>query len=563
VLRELRIENLLLIERAELRFGAGLNAITGETGAGKTILAHSLDLLMGGKARDGIVRPGAKEAYVEGVFEAPAAALADPQLAETIERLPGTIEVNGSTAELVLGRRVSAAGRTGAFVQSRSASAADLRALGSSLLAFYGQHEHRKLTLASAQMQILDGFAGDEHLRLLVEYRRAHASVVALTRELAELRERDGARERDLDLLRFELEEIEAAALDASEHETLTAERERLRHAEGLMSATGEGLTALVGSEDDGAAAGLAAATQALAPVQGVDSSLDAIADRLAGLDVELADIAGELRAYRDAVDGQPGRLADVEARLETIERLQRKHGGSVEAVLTHAERCATEIEQLENAEERDAELESRIAAAHETRSSLGGELSASRGKAARKLRKRVGDELAALAMEGATIDVLLTPHPDDFGPNGAETVELHLATNPGIPTAPLADAASGGELSRAMLALTGLGPSAGASTFVFDEIDAGIGGNTARAVGERLQRLADGSQVITITHLPQVASLASAHFRIRKLADQSPAIAHVDLVEGDELVAEITRMLGGEGTGEVATRHARELLAA
>ncbi|MGI9557089.1 MAG: AAA family ATPase, partial [Solirubrobacterales bacterium] len=212
MLRELRIENLLLIESAELRFGPGLNAITGETGAGKTILAHSLDLLMGGKARAGIVRPGAEEAYIEGVFAVPEAVLADPELAETVERLPARIEPHDGSVELVLGRRVSAAGRTSAFVQSRSAAAADLKALGARVLAFYGQHEHRKLTIASAQMQVLDGFAGAEHLSVLSEYRGAHTEVVRLARELDELRERDGARERDLDLLRFELDEIESAA---------------------------------------------------------------------------------------------------------------------------------------------------------------------------------------------------------------------------------------------------------------------------------------------------------------------------------------------------------------
>ena len=205
MLHELRIENLLLIERAELRFAKGLNVITGETGAGKTVLAHSLDLLMGGKARPQIVRPGAAEAYVEGVFALPAGLFAESELAELAERMPEDAE------EIVLGRRIGASGRTSAFVQGRSASAADLRALGSRLLAFYGQHEHRRLVLSSAQLEILDGFAGPEHLGRRTEYRAAHAEVGRIERELAGLREREGARERDLDLLRFELAEIVAA----------------------------------------------------------------------------------------------------------------------------------------------------------------------------------------------------------------------------------------------------------------------------------------------------------------------------------------------------------------
>src|SRR3954449_8745562 len=236
MLLELRIENLLLIERAELRLGEGLNAITGETGAGKTILAHSFDLLMGGRARPGIVRPGASEAYVEGVFELPDGLLADPELAEIAERLPE------DAAELVIGRRVSEAGRTSAFIGGRSASAPDLQALGSRLLAFYGQHEHRKLTLSSAQLETLDGFAGEEHLERRRAYREAHAGGTRIERELARIHEREGARARDLDILRYELEEIEVAEPDPAEEAELAPERERLRHAESLRRAASEAL---------------------------------------------------------------------------------------------------------------------------------------------------------------------------------------------------------------------------------------------------------------------------------------------------------------------------------
>jgi DNA repair protein RecN (Recombination protein N) len=247
VLRELRIENLLLIERAELRLGEGLNAITGETGAGKTILAHSLDLLMGGKARAQIVRPGADEAWVEGVFDLPAGLLEEPELIEIAARLPEGAE------EIVLGRRVSASGRTAAFVAGRAASAADLKLLGGRLLAFYGQHEHRKLTIASAQMEVLDGFAGADHLELRRSYRDAHREYMRLEAELDELRERDGSRERDLDLLRFELSEIEEVAPDPAEAEALGAERERLRHAEGLREATIAAHAGAAGADEDGA----------------------------------------------------------------------------------------------------------------------------------------------------------------------------------------------------------------------------------------------------------------------------------------------------------------------
>jgi DNA repair protein RecN (Recombination protein N) len=559
MLRELRIENLLLIERAELRLGEGLNAITGETGAGKTVLAHSLDLLMGGKARAQIVRPGAPEAWVEGVFDLPQGLLEEPEFAELAERLPEGAE------EVVLGRRVSAGGRTSAFVAGRAATAADLKLLAGRLLAFFGQHEHRRLTISSAQLEILDGFAGPEHLELRRSYREAHRECARLAAELAELREREGSRERDLDLYRYELSEIEAVAPVPEEREQMAAERERLRHAEGLREAAGAAYGGLAGAEADGggAAAAIAEAESALQGAAGLDQGLDAIAERVAALGVELGDVASELRDYSEGVEADPGGLLAIEERLEAIDRLERKHGGSVESVLAHAERCRAEIAQLEGAEERSAEAEAALAAAEAQRAELGGKLSAGREAAARPLEKRVAAELEQLAMAGASLEVVLEPHPDGYGASGRETVELRVAPNPGIEAAPLRDAASGGELSRVMLALSGLGQGGSAATMVFDEIDAGIGGNTARVVGERLRALAGERQVICITHLPQVASLADTHFRLEKDVSGAEASARVERLEGEGVVSEIRRMLGGESSDKAATKHARELLKA
>jgi DNA repair protein RecN (Recombination protein N) len=559
MLRELRIENLLLIERAELRLGAGLNSITGETGAGKTVLAHSLDLLMGGKAKAGIVRPGAEEAWVEGVFDLPAGLLDDPELAELAERLPAGAE------EVVLGRRVSAGGRTSAFVAGRAATAADLRALGGRLVAFFGQHEHRKLTISSAQMEVLDGFAGTDHLTLRDEYRAAHREVGRIAAELADLREREGSRERDLDLYRYELSEIEEVEPDPEERAALGVDRERLRHAEGLSEAASGAHHGLAGAdlEGGGAAAALAEAEARLAGATGLDPALDAIAERVAALNVEVGDVAAELRDYAEGIAADPGGLIAVEERLEAIDRLERKHGGSVESVLAHAERCRAEIARLEGAEERGAEATVALAAAEARRAKLGKKLSAGRAKVAGPLEERVATELASLAMDGARLEVVLDPHPDEFGASGRETVELRVAPNPGIEPAPLRDAASGGELSRVMLALSGLGPAAGAATLVFDEIDAGIGGNTARVVGERLRALGAEHQVLCITHLPQVASLADVHFRLEKDVAGDQARASVERLAGEDVVEEIRRMLGGERSDEAATRHARELLAA
>ena len=558
MLLELRIENLLLIERAELRLGPGLNAITGETGAGKTILAHSFDLLMGGRARDAIVRPGASEAYVEGVFELPEGLLGDPELSEIAERLPE------GTTELVVGRRVSAAGRTSAFLGGRSASAPELQALGSRLLAFYGQHEHRRLTLSTAQLETLDGSAGERHLERRRVYREAHAEVLRLERELARIRDLEGARVRDLDLLRYELDEIVAARPDAAEEAELSTERETLRHAESLRGAAAEALAAVSGDgETGGAAEAMGSAEGALAAREGVDPALDKLAEVATGLRLELQELAGELRGYAEGIEAEPGRLEQVEDRLEAIDRLKRKHGGSIESVLAHAEHCRAEIDAIEGADETTERLEAELAKAMRTRTDSAGGLSEVRAKSAKRLERRIGKELEQLGMSGAKLEISLEPHPEGFGALGQEQVAFRIATNPGMPTSLLRDAASGGELSRLMLALAGQGAPGGAATYVFDEIDAGVGGNTARTVGERLRELGQERQVLCITHLPQVASIAQSHFRIEKSVDRGQATATVERVDGDELVAEIVRMLGGGDGDEAAEGHARELLKA
>ena len=594
MLHELRIENLLLIERAELRPGDGLTAITGETGAGKTVLAHALDLLLGGKPRPGIVRPGAPEAYVEGVFELPAGLLDETELADLRERVAEDLDESGAAGpgeagagEIVLARRVSASGRTRAFVQGRSATAGDLQALGGRLVAFFGQHEHRRLTLASSQLDLLDGFGGREQLERRAALAAAHGRMRELERALEELRERAGTRDRDLDLLAFEIEEIEA--LDPSEEEraSLDAERSRLRRLDGLLAAAGAGAEAITPGGDDPGVATLLAETESLAAgVAGADPELDALAERLAALRLEAEELGADLRRYADSLEAEPGRADVVEERLELYDRLERKHGGSVAAVLAHAERCRAERARLEQAEVETERAEAALAEARAERDQLAKGVTAARQNAAPKLAKRVREELAALAMEGAAFEVRLEPRgaaaeagaaarggrvaeegaeppAPEIGPAGAERVEFLLAPNPGVPAAPIREAASGGELSRVMLALMTVAGAGESRTVVFDEVDAGVGGQTARAVGERLRALGEARQVLCITHLPQIAALASAHFRIEKSADSDTALTTVEALDGDGVVAELCRMLGAEASDTAARRHAEELLAA
>ena len=438
---------------------------------------------------------------------------------------------------------MGADGRTRAFVQGRSASAADLQQLGGRLLAFFGQHEHRKLTVASAQLNLLDGFSGAEHLALRDRYAGEHRRAGALRRELEALRASVGAADRDRDLLSFEIDEIDELAPDPGEEERLLAERARLRSLDALRAAAGAGAEALAPDQPDGpsATAALAEAERHADGVAGADQELDGLAARLRALRIEADDLGAELRRYADGLDAEPGRLDDVESRLGSYDRLKRKHGGTVAAVLAHAERCRTELARLESADVDLGRYEQELGAATAQERALAEQLTEARSKAAPRLARAVREELAQLAMADAQFEVSLVPR-DELGVVGADRAEFVVAPNPGVPAGPLREIASGGELSRVMLALMSVAGTGGADTLVFDEVDAGVGGQTARAVGERLRRLASGRQVLCITHLPQIAALADAHFRIEKETSAASSQASVEPLEGQAVVAELCR---------------------
>jgi DNA repair protein RecN (Recombination protein N) len=556
MLHEMRVENLLLMERAELRLAPGLNILTGETGAGKTLLAHALDLLLGGRARRGIVRPGAPEAYVEGVFALP------PELAGH-DKLPTDAE------EIVLARRVWPDGRTRAYVCGRSGTQADLQELGSQLLSFYGQHEHRKLMLSTAQLELLDAYCGAGQSTLRADLRTAYEQTRSLEQRARELRDLAGARDRELDLLTFELAEIEAAAPSEEEEGSLTLERDRLRHHEALQRAAAFGVQTIAPDAGTGVSELLAQAAQQLASAAATDPELGALAERLNALRFESEDIGVELRGYLLAAEAGPGRLEEVEERLALLARLERKHGGSIADVLAHADRCRARRDEIEHADGALDLIEAELAHGRERLKRLAERLGSKRRAAAPKLAAAVRDRLAELAMAEARFEIELGERADGCGSRGADSIEMLIAPNPGGTLGALREVASGGELSRIMLALLSVAHGARAAggdaspLLVFDEIDAGIGGHTARAVGEHLRRLSSGRQILCITHLPQVAALADRHFTIAKDAAAVPATTTVTALGGDDVVGELVRMLGGAVEDRAASEHARELLRA
>jgi DNA repair protein RecN (Recombination protein N) len=576
VLCELRVENLLLIERAELSLAPGLNVLTGETGAGKTVLAQALDLLMGspaqparsvrparaGRSRSGIVRPGAEEAYVEGVFSIPEGAREQiaPLLPENVR--------DGETGELTLARRVFADGRTRAYLNGRASTVSDLRELGALLVSFYGQHEHRKLVLAAAQRRMLDDVCGPEHAELLEQCAAGYRETRRLESELERLRELARDRERELELLEHELAEIDAAQPDEQEHRALLSSRDRVRGLEALRAGAGAAADALSPESSDrpGAAHLLAEATAAVEALRGIDPRLDVLGERCRELSIETQDLAGDLRGYCEGLEAEDTSIESVEERLALLDRLMRKHGGTIASVLEHAAVARARHERLRGAAVAQENAGEQLAGERGRLEDRVRRLRSNRRGAAAELARRVRAELSALAMGDAKFEVLVTEA--ETRASGGDDVEFVIAPNPGVAGAPLREIASGGELSRVMLALTsaardGATVASDTSTLVFDEIDAGIGGHTARAVGERLQRLALDRQVLCITHLPQIASLAARHFSVAKDTSADPTVATVTQLDEPEVVTELVRMLGAEDGDGAARRHARDLRSA
>jgi DNA repair protein RecN (Recombination protein N) len=438
------------------------------------------------------------------------------------------------------------------------------------VLSFYGQHEHRKLTLAAAQLQILDGLCGADQAARLSACAGAFRRTRELEQKLERLEELSAQREREVGLLEFELREIDALAPDEDEREQLLAARERLRRSDALQAAAGAGAEALApeNSEIPGVTQQLAHAVSALDAIAGVDPDLDRLAARLAAGLLEAQDLAGELRNYCErGLDG-PGSLdlagveptlESVEERLQGLERLIRKHGGSIASVIDYAEQARARLEELNGAEVALADTTAELAAARAELDAAAGGLREARRAAAAGFAAAVRAQLETLAMGEASFEAALGE--TEAGPSGADTVEFTIAPNPGVPAGPLREIASGGELSRVMLAIMSAASAAAqGTTLVFDEVDAGIGGRTANAVGARLRELGERGQVLCITHLPQIASLGTRHFSIVKDTHAEPTRTTVVQLDERQVVSELVRMLGAESDDTTARRHARDL---
>ena len=548
MLTDLNIKNVAIIDNLHVEFGNGLNVLTGETGAGKSIIIDAIELLLGGRATSDLIRAGAEEATVEALFDISSR----PELLEFLEE--SGIEVEDG---LLLKRVVARNGRNRVFIGGGLSTASLLAELARRLINIYGQHESQTLLKAENHLLLLDGFACCDSLR--EEFSKLHAELRRTESELCALEEGERDREKRIDLLSFQLEEIAAAALKPDEDSELEAERRVLSNAERLFSVSQGAYENLYAGE--GAMLGpLRRAVAAVADAEQYDQALVPIRETLEDAYARLEDASLALRDYSARIEADPHKLALLDDRLDLIGRLKRKYGATVEEVIAHGASVEQELDMLRNAAAVRGELEGRLAALREQIAAQGALLTESRKSSAERLAAAMKVELADLSMPNAVFRVSIEPLPEPRS-SGLDRVEFLFSPNPGEPPRPLARVASGGELSRLMLALKQLHPESDVPTLVFDEVDTGIGGATSAMVGRKLKRVAKGQQIFCITHLPQVSAFADHHFRVEKRQEAGRTVTQVVHLVGDQRVNELARMLGGVTITETTKEHARELI--
>jgi DNA repair protein RecN (Recombination protein N) len=555
MLEELRITSLGVIEEAVLELGPGLTVVTGETGAGKTMVVTALSLLLGGRADTGAVRTGAKSARIEGLV---LLAEEDKVLVDRVDGLGGDLE----DGRLLLARHVSAEGRSRAFVGGVAVPATALASLAGSLVAVHGQSDQHRLLQPATQRDALDAFAGKKTLALRRRYAGVFRALRATESELAQVVATARERAREADLLRFGVGEVEAVAPEGGEDTALAAEEARLGYADTLRAAAEHARECL--TSEDGAPDALGAASAARKLMDGVrehDAEAADLAGRLAEVSYLLSDVAADVSSYAARLDTDPTRLAAVSERRAALTGLTRKYGETVDDVLSWAASASLRLLELDNTDEHIQNLDRRRLVLGGELAEVGSHLSAERRKAAARLGKSVTSELESLAMRDArlTVEVAELPEP---ALHGLDEIELLLAANPGAQPRALDKGASGGELSRVMLAVeVALAATNPVPTFVFDEVDAGVGGKAAVEVGRRLAMLARHAQVLVVTHLPQVAAFADQHYLVVKSSDGSVTTSGLTALDDAGRVKELSRMLAGLEDSDTAIAHAQELL--
>jgi DNA repair protein RecN (Recombination protein N) len=578
VLEELRIAGLGVIDDSTLPLTAGMNVITGETGAGKTMVVTGLGLLFGGRADAGRVRADPGRAVVEGRLR-----LAEPVATTVHTRVADAGAEPDDDGSLLLSRTVTVEGRSRAHVGGRSMPVAMLAEVGEQVVAVHGQSDQLRLLRPAEQRAALDRFAGPTHEKLLETFREAYTTWRAVADDLADRRRNARERSQEADLLRLGLDEITRVDPQPGEDGELKAEAQRLEHVEGLRTAAQLAHHCLSGETDAGdespnATALVGSARRTLEGQSSVDRLLGDLAARLEEAATLVADVSAELSSYLDALDADPARLQAVYERRAVLRGLTRKYADDVDGVIAWADRARTRLADLDTSDEVLDELDRERQRLEAEVGELAGRLSAARREGAARFSDQVSVELAGLAMPQARVDVAVLPKPAGrggdptvavdgrpvgVGPDGADEIELRLTAHPGAPSLPLQKGASGGELSRVMLAIEVVfAGSGGPPTLVFDEVDAGVGGQAAVEIGRRLARLAKNHQVLVVTHLPQVAAFADSHLVVAKDIDGAVTTSGVRVVEDTERARELARMLAGLPDSDLGIAHAEELLA-
>ncbi|WP_306209663.1 DNA repair protein RecN [Actinoplanes sp. RD1] len=571
MLEELRITGLGVIDDTTLRLTAGMNAITGETGAGKTMVVTGLGLLFGGRADAGRVRSDPGRAMVEGRLTLDGA----DSLQTRISDAGGELDDDGS---VLLSRTVTIEGRSRAHVGGRSMPVAMLSEVGEHLVAVHGQQDQLRILRPAEQRSQLDRYAGPEHEKLLESYRQAYTQWRAVVDDLADRRRNARERSQEADLLKLGLDEISRVDPQPGEDDDLKAEVQRLEHAEGLRTAAALAAQALAGGveatdETPDATGLIGTARRTLEAQAGVDPALGELAARVEEAATLVGDVASELSAYLSALDADPARLEAIYERRAALRALTRKYADDVEGVIAWAEHARTRLAALDTSDELLEELDKERLRLAAQVAELAGRLTAARTEAAGRFGDEVSVELAGLAMPHARVEIVVLPRTagrdepaiDELavGPDGADEIEIRLIAHPGAPALPLQKGASGGELSRVMLAIEVVFAGAGGPpTLVFDEVDAGVGGQAAVEIGRRLARLARTHQVLVVTHLPQVAAFADRHLVVAKDTGGAITTSGVKIVEETDRARELARMLAGLPDSDLGIAHAEELLA-